>query len=27
MIETDELTIVGAKYSIESGEVTFLDAP
>jgi carbonic anhydrase len=27
MIETDELTIVGAEYSIESGEVTFLDAP
>jgi len=27
MIETDELTIVGAEYSIESGEVTFLDVP
>ena len=27
MIETDELTIVGAEYSIESGEVTFLDMP
>ena len=27
MIETDELTIVGAEYSIESGEVTFLDLP
>lgn len=26
MIETNELTIVGAEYSIESGEVTFLDA-
>ncbi len=26
MIETDELAIVGAEYSIESGEVTFLDA-
>jgi len=27
MIETDELAIVGAEYSIESGEVTFLDIP
>jgi carbonic anhydrase len=26
MIETNELVIVGAEYSIESGEVTFLDA-
>lgn len=26
MIETDELAIIGAEYSIESGEVTFLDA-
>jgi carbonic anhydrase len=25
MIETDELAIVGAEYSIESGEVTFLN--
>lgn len=27
MIEIDELAIIGAEYSIESGEVTFLDAP
>ena len=27
MIDSDELTIVGAEYSIESGEVTFLDMP
>lgn len=27
LIETDELVIVGAEYSIESGEVTFLDLP
>jgi len=27
LVETGELTIIGAEYSIESGEVTFLDAP
>ena len=27
LIETDELAIIGAEYSIESGEVTFLDLP
>lgn len=27
LVEAGELTIVGAEYSIESGEVTFLDSP
>ena len=27
LIETDELAIIGAEYSIESGEVTFLELP
>ena len=27
LVETGELTIIGAEYSIESGEVTFLDTP